>query len=272
MVAPARTRPSRCVVSATTSVWPRRSATTPWEISRAPELEAEGVQLVAERRRGTTALAQIQVVGAERSVAWRRGTAEGLDPDGVDAWLDGVDLLYVDGHQLPCANAAIAAARERGIDVLADLGTLRAGMREWLPHLVWSVASRRFACEFAESEDPRDGIDALEHASSRAIGVGVTLGGRGGVARIAGRDVTWGPRKVRVMDTTAAGDAFHAGLADAVLRGLEPETSLQWASAVGAAVCRGLGGRRWLPRDRARMQDFERAWPELATDADRARG
>ena len=151
--------------------------------------------------------------------------------------------------------------------MFADLGTRRDGMDAWLEHLVWAVSSPRFAEALAGSDSIDRGLDALQRHASRAVGVGITRGGRGGSARFGDESLTWGPRKVRVRDTTAAGDAFHAGLADAFLRGLSPRDSIQWASAVGASVCRGLGGRPWLPRDRARMQDFERAWPELPVEA-----
>lgn len=230
------------------------------------ELQDEGIELMVGARSGSTALAQIQVVGRERSVAWKTGSAAPLTADGVETWLDDVDLLYVDGHQLPAAHEAVRRAAARDVPVIADLGTLRAGMEDWLAHLAWAVASPRFAAAWAKTDATDAGLDALATAAPGAIGVGITLGAKGGVARIQGQDVRWGPRKVRVQDTTAAGDAFHAGLADAFLRDMTPEQSLQWASAVGASVCRGLGGRRWLPRDRARMQDFERAWPERASN------
>ncbi len=232
------------------------------------ELVDEGVRCLVPRIEGRTSLAQIQVVGHERSIAWKRGDTAPLAPDDseLDAWLDDTDLLYVDGHEPECAHRAVRRATDRSIPILADLGTLREGTDEWLPHLVWAVASERFARAFGAAEDPDAWLDALATAAPRAIGVGVTRGGRGGIARVGDRRLRWGPRKVRVRDTTAAGDAFHAGLADAYLHGFAAEASLQWAAAVGASVCRDLGGRQMLPRDRARMQAFERAWPELDPD------
>lgn len=230
------------------------------------ELISEGVELLAAPRQGTTAVAQIQVVGRDRAVAWRAGSGEDLDANEVGAWLNGIELLYVDGHQRLCADVAVRMAAARDIPVLADLGTLREGMDAWLAHCAWAVSSPRFASTLAGSDDVERGLDALSAHAPGAIGVGITLGGRGGVARAGGECIRWGPRKVRVQDTTAAGDAFHAGLADAFLRGMAPPDALQWASAVGAAVCRGLGGRKWLPRDRARMEQFEAAWPELDVD------
>jgi len=233
------------------------------------ELLDEGVDLLEPRAEGTTSLAQIQVVGEERSIAWKRGDTPPLDPDAdtVDAWFEGVDLLYVDGHERGCAHRVVRRAVERGVPVMADLGTLREGVEEWLPHLVWAVGSERFGRALSGgSEDPDAWLDALSAAASSAIGVGTTRGRRGGIARVGDRRLRWGPRKVRVRDTTAAGDAFHAGLADAYLHELDPEASLQWAAAVGASVCRDLGGRQMLPRDRTRMEAFERAWPELDPD------
>lgn len=232
-------------------------------------LLAEGVELLLPRQPGTTSVAQIQVVGAERSVAWKRGTVEPCTPDDatVARWLADVDLLYLDGHERDAADAALRRAVAVRTPVIADLGTLRAGTETWLEHLAWAVATPRFAAALSGTTDPDAGLLELERRAPRALGVGITLGARGGIARIDGHTSTWGRRKVRQVDSTAAGDAFHAGLADAFLHGVDPWTSVQWASAVGASVVRGLGGRLMLPRDRARMQQFERAWPELPPDA-----
>ncbi|MDB4894633.1 MAG: ribokinase [Firmicutes bacterium] len=53
--------------------------------------------------------------------------------------------------------------------------------------------------------------------------------------------------KVKVVDTTAAGDAFAAGLAVALVEGKRPADALRFASAVGALTTTRYGAQPALP-------------------------
>ena len=52
---------------------------------------------------------------------------------------------------------------------------------------------------------------------------------------------------VPVVDTTGAGDAFHAGAAFALASGRPWADSLRWGAAVAALKCREAGARGGLP-------------------------
>jgi ribokinase len=81
-----------------------------------------------------------------------------------------------------------------------------------------------------------------------AANVIVKMGARG--AYVAGSD---GLRKmvpsfkVPVVDSTAAGDAFNAGLAVAVLRGLSLDEAVRYAAAVGAVSVTRAGAQPAMP-------------------------
>jgi ribokinase len=53
--------------------------------------------------------------------------------------------------------------------------------------------------------------------------------------------------RVEVADTTAAGDAFNAGLAYALGKGYGLEHAVRFANAVGAVSCTGLGAQSAMP-------------------------
>ena len=52
---------------------------------------------------------------------------------------------------------------------------------------------------------------------------------------------------VETVDTTGAGDAFHAGYACALARGEPFPRALRFGAAVAALKCRAWGGRAGLP-------------------------
>ncbi len=102
--------------------------------------------------------------------------------------------------------------------------------------------------------------EALLYARRRTLGAAVAhwrrdaretvikLGRRGCRWVSAGRDVSASPFRVRVVDTTGAGDAFDGGFLYGVLRGLPPVGCLRVANAVGALSTRAPGGTASLPR------------------------
>ena len=54
--------------------------------------------------------------------------------------------------------------------------------------------------------------------------------------------------RVKVVDTTAAGDAFTAALAVALSEGRDLPEAVQWANAAGALCCQGFGAQPSLPK------------------------
>jgi sugar/nucleoside kinase (ribokinase family) len=54
--------------------------------------------------------------------------------------------------------------------------------------------------------------------------------------------------RVNVVDTTSAGDLFHAGCLYGLLQGWSAERSLRFAAAAAALACGVLGGRTSVPR------------------------
>jgi sugar/nucleoside kinase (ribokinase family) len=53
--------------------------------------------------------------------------------------------------------------------------------------------------------------------------------------------------KVKAVDTTGAGDVFHAGFIYGLLQNWEVTEILRFANAVAALKCRDLGGRKGIP-------------------------
>jgi sulfofructose kinase len=70
----------------------------------------------------------------------------------------------------------------------------------------------------------------------------VTLGARGGLYLEGGRVRRYRARRVRVVDTTGAGDAFHGAFAAGLYFGFALEAALDLAAHAAALNCTALGG------------------------------
>jgi sulfofructose kinase len=229
----------------------------------AAKLIAAGVcLLVPAVPGGTSSLAQIRAVGADRSVLWRRGTLPDLKLDAGELarWIGASDLLYLDGHEVAAASDALQLAEQTGIPSVADLGSLRSGSEGWPGMLSSSVATPRWlARRFPGADSISSALESLAGEAPRAAMVGVSLGAQGGFSRFGGEHLAWTARKTGVVDTTAAGDAFHAGLADGLLQGMSAQETLDWAATLAAAVCRAPGHSA-LPADRDQLALWHGRW------------
>jgi sugar/nucleoside kinase (ribokinase family) len=73
------------------------------------------------------------------------------------------------------------------------------------------------------------------------------LGHEGAVALAKGEILYVKGFEVKAVDTTGAGDVFHAGFIYGLLQNWELIEILRFANAVAALKCRDLGRRRGIP-------------------------
>ncbi len=182
----------------------------------------------------------------ERTIYWSRGDLPHIPAAQVDtAWLEDTDLLYLDGHEPEAALALAPLARRLGLPVVLDAGTVRAGSRELVAACSDVIGSRRFAPDLTGKEDPVTALQLLKEMGPPRVGMTF---GKGGVLGLADEAPVAVPAyDVSVVDTTGAGDAFHAGYALALAHGQDFPTCLRWGAGVAALKCRGWGGRQALP-------------------------
>jgi ribokinase len=83
----------------------------------------------------------------------------------------------------------------------------------------------------------------------------ITLGDQGAIASVDDTTCVYLPsRKVQVEDTTAAGDAFNAGLLVGIAQRKDWVSALKLANTAGAIACTRVGAQSALPS----MRDLER--------------
>jgi ribokinase len=179
-----------------------------------------------------------------RTIFWRRPTGGPLDPADLDcAVLLKSRVLHTDGLFTEAALHACRKARQAGIPVVVDGGTLREGMLDLVPLSDWFVCSEVFSRALAG--DPLETCRILAGLGGRFVGV--TLGAKGYVAQVDGRTIVKPAYPAEAVDTTGCGDVFHAGLTYGLVRGWEPEKCLDLGAWAAARVSTEMGGRKGIP-------------------------
>lgn len=181
---------------------------------------------------------------ARRTIFWQRPTDHPLQPEELDLnLLLKSSALHTDGLFPEASLYACCKAKEAGIPVIVDAGTLRDGMLEIAKLSDCFVTSETFSN--ALSTTPEETCRILAGLGVRFTGV--TLGAKGYVALIDGRFIRQKAYPAKAVDTTGCGDVFHAGLTYGIVHGWNAEKSLDLGAWAAAAVSKQRGGRSGIP-------------------------
>ncbi|HEV2575583.1 MAG TPA: PfkB family carbohydrate kinase [Acidobacteriaceae bacterium] len=179
----------------------------------------------------------------ERTVLCRRDERLILQPEELRRdWITDARALHVDGHDTAAAIQAASWAREAGLAVIADLDEIYPGVDALIEKIDYLIVSRDFP---ARLTGERNLVKALREIQAR-YGCQLTAAtlGPGGVLAWNGESVHYAPAyRVPVVDTTGAGDIFHAGFIFALLHGWPLERQLDFACAAAAMNCMAEGAR-----------------------------
>lgn len=163
-------------------------------------------------------------------------------------------VLLMDGHQSEVSLQLTETLGGAVVTVL-DAGSLHQGTRLLLEHMDHVVASQKFARQYSGQANDRKALDRLADVCPSVV---ITRGEKGliwgkknaGRGRVAAFDIA-------AVDTTGAGDAFHAAFAAGIAWELSWQHLLRFSCAVGALACLKTGARPALPAH-AQVIDFLR--------------
>ena len=216
--------------------------------------EGIGVDGVVDTATATTGTALIIVDPAgENQIAVAPGANRALTVEHVQAreadfaWADVVACQLE--IPLPCVTAALHAARRHGAITILNPAPVPSAPLDMLALVDYLTPNEGEAARLSglAVRTPADAIPAahvLKAAGAKTVVV--TLGEHGAMA--VGEDTVPVPAfAVDVVDTTAAGDAFNAGLAVALAERRSFREALTFASAVGALTCTRRGAQPSLP-------------------------
>lgn len=153
-------------------------------------------------------------------------------------------LILFDGHEPELSLALLKTARERRIPTLLDAGSVHSGTQTLADKVDYLVCSEKFARQWTGETDENKALLKLKNLAPIIV---ITLGKRGLVWRGSDGAGRLPAFKIKAVDTTGAGDAFHGALAACLAVGRDWEQCLLYASAAAALCCTKLGGRPGLP-------------------------
>jgi sulfofructose kinase len=179
----------------------------------------------------------------ERTVLCRRDERLALRSVDLDReWVLNARALHVDGFDTEAAILAATWAREAGIPVIADLDELYPNVEDLIRNVDYLIVSRDFPSRLTAEPDLEQALRKMQRRYDCRLAA-ATLG-QDGVLAVDGKRLVYTPAYcVPVVDTTGAGDIFHAGFIYGLLQDWPLERQLEFACAAAALNCTAVGAR-----------------------------
>lgn len=154
-------------------------------------------------------------------------------------------ILHLDGHDIQATIQCARWAKEEGIPIVIDIDKVEPLTGELIRQIDFVVTSSRFPTLITGISDREKALIELQKQTSGFLCS--TLGHEGAMALVNGEILYVKGFKIKAVDTTGAGDVFHAGFIYGLLQNWEVVQILRFANAVAALKCLDLGGRKGIP-------------------------
>jgi sulfofructose kinase len=157
-------------------------------------------------------------------------------------WICNARALLVDGCDTAAATTAAKWARQADIPVIADFDEAYPGIEELMKNVDYLIVSRDFPQMVCGEADLKNSLPVLQRRFKCRL-TAATLGSDGVLAWDGQQFHHACAYRVPVVDTTGAGDIFHAGFIYALLQGWSLQRQLDFACAAAALNCTANGAR-----------------------------
>ena len=182
-----------------------------------------------------------------RNIIGRAGTLRRYTVEDIDeAFVRQHKVLHLENADAVSHRLAEIIHEEGGI-VCFDGDGYSEATQEFIPQIDVFIGSEFYYTKlFGESTEYEKNLRTVQARGPKIVVF--TLGDKGSV-------VVWGEDgyyfapgyKVKVVDTLGAGDVYHGGFIFAMMQGKRPDECAQFANAVSAIKCTGIGGRAATP-------------------------
>lgn len=180
----------------------------------------------------------------KRIVVNHRGEGAELgsgDPDAISLI---PSVILFDGHEPEASLQLLEYASENEIVTVLDAGSVNPGTSQLFEKVDFLVCSEQFAADICATNDKTAQHNFLAKRSKNVV---ITYGSSGLTWKTVDGEGSQKAFKVRAVDTCGAGDAFHGAFAAGLVKNVEWNELLHYASAAAALCCTVTGARTGLP-------------------------
>lgn len=208
-------------------------------------VDTSGMQVVPAAK-ATYAHVIVERFTGKRTIILNAEDAAELDPEKIPAgYSRQVKSVILDSRANTSMLAIAKRLKTHGALIMFDGGSVQKFTDDILHLADYPIVSEKFAHTFfGNSQHRKNVLKLLDFGGTIA---GITLGPKGSVIAKDGEVFKIPAFSVQAVDTTGAGDLFHAGCMYGILQNWDIQAISQFASAVAALGCLALGARSGIP-------------------------
>ena len=193
-----------------------------------------------------TSIILVDEVTGGRTVLWNQPPGLAVEPRELDRErVTNARLLLLDADDAAAAVAVAGWAKEAGVPVVLDIDEPDAHAAELLARSDVVIVPATYPRRLTSRDDLREALRETRRRGPHLVVA--TLGGGGALAYDGDGFHYTTAFPVVAVDTTSAGDLFHAGMLYALLHEWSMPRALRFAAAAAALECTALGGRTAIP-------------------------
>lgn len=155
--------------------------------------------------------------------------------------LNDIDIVLIDGHQIPVSLAIAKIAQNRQIPVVIDGGSWKPGLEQILPLTDYAICSANFYPPQCRSV--RDVFNFLQDWGISQIAI--TNGEQPIQCLERGQSYSVPVPSIKAVDTLGAGDIFHGAFCHYILEENFTD-ALRLSAEIASKSCQYFGTRDWL--------------------------
>lgn len=203
------------------------------------------IDLVPDRTDAPAVSSILVTAGGDRSVVSLNAVQRQVEAEALQMnWLDRVDVVLVDGHQMAIGAAIARAARARSIPVVVDAGSWKVGFEQVLSSADCVICSANF-----QPLNCHTATEVFEYLAAQGVGqMAITQGDRPILWRDRSSSGNLAVTPIDAIDTSGAGDIFHGAFCHFLLES-DFEQALEKAAIVAGRSCRFFGTRSWMRQE-----------------------
>jgi sulfofructose kinase len=178
----------------------------------------------------------------ERTILWQRDDKLNFSESELNKEdICNGKILHLDGTDPAASLRAATWAQEQNIPAVMDLDIVVPDSKAILEKVDFLITSSNFPPEFTGVSDPVGALLQLQHYCSGFVAM--TLGSQGAMCVIGDECISFPALKVRVVDSTGAGDIFHGGFIYGLMQNWPLNKIMAFANAAAGLSCAYLGAR-----------------------------
>lgn len=219
------------------------------------EFQKEGVDtkgmVVEEGKNSIFALCAVEEKTGQRTIFFYHD-ASLLKPEELNKELiTSSRVLHLDQYETEAGLVAIEWAKESGVLTTLDVDDLNERTEDLVKKVDFVIGSEKFSRYFAG--EPGKACGQILKFGPKAVAI--TLGEKGCLVKTADEEFITPAFKIKVVDTTGAGDVFHGAFIYGLLQNWPLKKTASFANASAALKCTKLGGRSGIPT-RKEVENF----------------